>query len=125
MATPEGSVTHPGTSAGSVPPPEAGISKTLTSPTQGASVTTAGVHMPVIHIVGSLPVPVDEVEKILHTTSWDDQRNQASAFFDFLDRTAPVILRLNEGNQVRAALLNVPNTHPFKWRTVLVLLRWG
>ena len=63
--------------------------------------------MPVLRIVGSLPAPMDKVEKILHTTLWDDQRNQASAFFGFLDGAAPEILRLNEGNQVHVDLVNV------------------
>ena len=58
MATPEGSESPPGTSAGSGPPPEAGSSKIFTSPHQGEAVTTAGVHVPVLHIVGSLPAPV-------------------------------------------------------------------
>ena len=51
------------------------------------------------------------MEKILHTTSWDDQRSQSSAFFDFIDGIDPEILRLNEGNQVHVAVVNVPNTH--------------
>ena len=76
--------------------------------------TTTGVHVPVLHNVGSLPAPVAEVEKILHTTSWDDQRSQASALFDFLDGTAPVILGLNEVNQVHVALVNVSKTHIVK-----------
>ena len=76
--------------------------------------TTSGVHVPVMHIVISLPAPVAEVEKVLHTTSRDDQRSQASEFFDFLDRTAPAILRLNEGNQVHVDLVNVPKTHLVK-----------
>ena len=61
-----------------------------------------------------VPAPVAEVAKILHTTSWDHQRRQASAFLDFLDGTAPEIFRLNEGNQVHVALLNVPKTHIVK-----------
>ena len=72
--------------------------------------TKVGAHMHVLHIVGSLPAPVAEVEKILHTTSWEYQRSQVSELFDFLDGTAPAILRLNEGNQVHLALVNVPKT---------------
>ena len=64
--------------------------------------------------MGSLPAPVPKVAKLLHTTSWDDQRSQAPAFFDFFDGTAPAILRLNEGNQVHVDLVNVPKTHLVK-----------
>ena len=44
-------------SAGSGPPPEAGSREIFTSPHEGAAVTTAGVHVPVLHIVGSLTAP--------------------------------------------------------------------
>ena len=74
----------------------------------------AGVHVPVLHIFGSLPDPVAEVAKLLHTTSWYYQRSQASEFLDFLDGIAPEMLRLNEGNQVHVALVNVPKTHAVK-----------
>ena len=114
MATPAGSGPPLGTSAGSGPPPEAGVSKIFTSPHQGAAVTTSGVHVPVLNIVRSLPAPMTEVAKVLHTTSRDDQRSQASEFFDFLDRTAPAILRLNEGNQVHVDLVNVSKIHLVK-----------
>ena len=114
MATPVGSGPPLGKSKVSGPPPEAGVREIFTSPHQGAAVTTAWVHMPVLHIVGSLPAPVPEVAKVLHTTSWDDQRSQASEFFDFLDGTAPAILRINERNQVHVDLVNVPKTHLLK-----------
>ena len=114
MATPAGLGPPLGTSAGSGLPPEAGSSKIFTNPRHGSAVTTEGLHVTVLHIVESLPDPVAEVEKILHTTSWDDQRSQSSAFFDFIDVTAPEILRLNEGNQVHVALVNVPKTHLVK-----------
>ena len=52
MATPEGSGPPPGTSSGSGPPLDSGISVTLTIPPQGAAVTTAGEHMSALHIVG-------------------------------------------------------------------------
>ena len=74
----------------------------------------AGVHVPVLHIVGSLPDPLAEVAKLLHTTSWYYQRSQASEFLDFLDVIAPEMLRLKEGNQVHVALVNVPKTHAVK-----------
>ena len=114
MATPEGSGPSLGTIAVSGPLPEAGVSEIFTSPHQGAAMTTEGVNVTVLHIVRSLPAPVAEVEKVLHTTSWDDQRSQASVFFDFLDRTAPAILRINEGNQVHVDLVNMPKTHLVK-----------
>ena len=63
MATPEGSGPLPGTSTGSGPPPEAVNRKTLTSPPQGAAVTTEGENVTILHIVGLLPAPVADVEK--------------------------------------------------------------
>ena len=76
--------------------------------------TTDVAHVPVLHIVGSLPATVADVAQILHKTPLAEQRSQASAFFDFLDRTSPDLLRLNEGNQVNVALVNVPKTHLLK-----------
>ena len=76
MDTPEGSGPPTGTITGSGLPLEAVSRETFTNTHQGAVVTTAGVKVPVLHIVGSLPAPVAEVAKILHTTSWDDQRSQ-------------------------------------------------
>ena len=114
MTTPSGLEPSSGTSAVSGPLLEEGSSEKITNLHQGEAVTTAGVNMPVLRIVGSLPDPVAEVAKILHTTSWDDQTSHASLFLNFLDRTAPAILRLNEGNQVHVALVNVTKTHPVK-----------
>ena len=63
MATQSGSGPPPGISAGSGPLPEAGSIETFTSTHQGTAATMAGVHVPVVHIVGSLPDPVAEVKK--------------------------------------------------------------
>ena len=54
------------------------------------------------------------MEKNLLKTSLEDQSSQVSAFFDFLDGTTLVILRINEGNQVHVAPVNVPKTHLVK-----------
>ena len=54
------------------------------------------------------------MKKILHTTSWDDKRSQSSAFLDFINRIALEILRLNEGNQVHKALVNMPKIYLVK-----------
>ena len=115
MATTSGTGPPPGTSTGSSPSPGAsGGILANTNPPQGAKVTTAVAHVPVLHIVGSLPSPVADVAQILHKTPLAEQRSQASAFFDFMDGTSPALLRLNEGNQVNVALVNVPKTHLVK-----------
>ena len=114
MVTTAGSGPPTGTSAGSVPLPEAGSSDIFTSHHQGAAVTMEGVHVPVLHIVVSLPARMAEVAKILHIISWDDQNSQSSVFFNFLDRTSPAILRLNEVNQVHVDLVDVQKTHRVK-----------
>ena len=54
------------------------------------------------------------MEKNLLKTSLEDQSSQVSAFFGFLDGTTLVILRINEGNQVHVAPVNVPKTHLVK-----------
>ena len=115
MTTTSGTGPPPGTSTGSSPSPGAsgGILENTTPP-QGAKVTTAVAHVPVLHIVGSLTSPVADVAQILHKTLLAEQRSQASAFFDFLNGTSPALLRLNEGNQVNLALVNVPKTHLVK-----------
>ena len=83
MANLAGSGPPPSTSAGSGPPPEPGSSKSLTSPPQGAAVTTSGVHVPVIRIVGSLPAPVAQVEKyyIQHHGMIKGTKHQHSSIF--------------------------------------------
>ena len=115
MATTSGTGPSPGTSTGSSPSPGAssGILVNM-NPPQGATVATAVSHVPVLHIVGSLPSPVADVAQILHKTTLVYQRSQASAFFDFMDGTSPALLRLNEVNQVNVALVNVPKTHLVK-----------
>ena len=115
MATTSGTGPPPGISTGLSPSPGAssGVLANRTPP-QGATVKTAVVHVPVLYIIGSLPSPVANVAQILHKTPLAEQRSQASPFFEFLDGTSPDLLRLNEGNQVNVALVNVPKTHLVK-----------
>ena len=67
MATTSVTRPPPGTITGSNPSPGAssGISANTTPP-QGATVTTAMAHVPVLYIIGSLPAPVADVAQILH-----------------------------------------------------------
>ena len=96
MATTSGTGPPLGTSMGASPSPGASsVVFANTTPPQGATVTNAVAHVPVLHIIGSLPAPVADVAQILHKTPLAEQMSQASAFFDSLDGTSPALLRLN------------------------------
>ena len=96
MATTSGTGPLPGTSTGSSPSTgDSSIILENMTPPKGATVTMAVAHVPVLHIVGSLPDPVADVAQILHKTPLAEQMSQASAFFDSLDGTSPALLRLN------------------------------
>ena len=68
----------------------------------------AVAHVPVLHIAGLFPDPEGEVEKVLHATSFEDQRKQAGACYDFLTGPDPSLLRLSDGHQVYTGLVGVP-----------------
>ena len=69
MATTLGMGPHTGTSTRSSHSPGAS-SRILENrtPLQGAKVKTEVAHVPVLHIVGSLPDPVSDVAQFLHKT---------------------------------------------------------
>ena len=67
-------------------------------------------HVPVLHVAAALPGPTGDVPKLLDTTSKEDQRKQADGLFDFLTSVDPALARLNEGNDIFVALVNVPKT---------------
>ena len=87
-----------GASSGALSGTGGGI--TSASLTTGAETIVAVAHVPVLHIAGLLPALKGEVSKVLHETSFKDQRKQAGACYDLLTGSDPSLLRLNDGNQV-------------------------
>lgn len=84
------------------------------TPGRAGGTTAATVHVPVLHTAASFPAPTAEVAKVLNGSSMEEQRTTANAFFDFLTEQAPSLLRLNEGDQIHVALLNIPKTQLVK-----------
>ena len=69
-----------------------------------------GDHIPVLHTAGGLPEPTTAVGTALADIGRDAQREQAAALYTFLTGDTSPLLRLNEGDQVQVALVNVPKT---------------
>ena len=67
-------------------------------------------HTPVLYTQGNLPALTTEVATALASIDRGTQRSQASAFYAFLTCDDPPLLRLNKGDQVHVALVNVPKT---------------
>ena len=69
----------PGLGASSGAPSSTGGGIPSASLTTGDTMKAAVAHVPVLHIAGLFPDPEGEVEKVLHATSFEDQRKQAGA----------------------------------------------
>ena len=67
-------------------------------------------HTPVFHTIDSLPAPLGNVPKVLHTAGYATLRSQAKDLFDFLWQTDPPLLKLNESTIPYVALVNIPRT---------------
>ena len=87
-----------------------GTEISATATTTGTVTAAAGAHVPVLHLVSSLPTAVGDVPKFLRNTSLENQRSQADELFTFLSAPAPALTRLNEGTTVYVAVVNVPKT---------------
>ena len=85
------------------------------SSTTGSATTTAVAHVQFVHIAGLLPAPEGEVAKVLHATSFEYQRKQAGACYDFLTEPDPLLLQLNAGHHVYTGLVGVPKSNLFKF----------
>ena len=85
-------------------------SSVSTATTTATAAPPASTHVPILHVAAALPGPTGDVPKLLDATSKDDQRKQADGLFAFLTSADPALARLNEGNDIFVALVNVPKT---------------
>ena len=58
-----------------------------------------------------LTSPTRYVPKVLQDITLEDQRIQAMEIYEFLNTPIPYLPRLNEGEKMYAALVNVPKTY--------------
>ena len=75
--------------------------------TAGTVLTVAGSHVPILKLTVSLPAPTGEVPNFFRGVTLEDQRNQATEIYDFLNTPSPALARLDEGAKCYAALVNV------------------
>ena len=86
------------------------------APPEVAAPHIAGDHAPVLHTATTLPAPTGYVPRELHKVPLDNQRKNALALFNFLKANDPLLLKLNDGDMVFTALINIPKS---KWVKVL------
>ena len=95
------------TNALNVVTPGRGYTQTATpaaTPVLVPAPIVVGAHIAILHTSESLPAPTGHVPPLIH------QRDRALAFFNFLHAPNPAHLKLNEGNTVYTALVNVAKT---------------
>ena len=80
----------------------------------GTVLPVAGEHVPIIHLTTLLPAPIGEVTKVFQGVTFEDQHNQATDIYEFLNTPSPVLPRLNGGSECYADLVNVTNTYLVK-----------